>query len=287
MPRELWKLAPAKPAKAANGVASKRVAPTPRQTAPSSNLSASKAGRTAPPGKTLGSHPRKAHATTSSAAPIVASTGYVEVLPRVGITVKTRPPSPTIETGFADFLSEEESAVPVRSAPLVCRGCKKSFPTRTDLDMHQNRRATHLAEEGPSGPRASDTDKVAYHGRIEKRSRLQEMGFSTFHIDQALKAQPDAPLDRLCDIISALRSATDTVLAVNTKKRKAEEAPSGGTASKKASSTCIICMDAPANVAFFPCRHMQCCDRCVSPGQSGGMCPTCRRNIDKAVTLFV
>lgn len=49
-----------------------------------------------------------------------------------------------------------------------------------------------------------------------------------------------------------------------------------------APSDCVICMDNPVDVMFYPCAHMQCCQKCVVKlvchwhGPTAPTCPICR-----------
>ena len=44
--------------------------------------------------------------------------------------------------------------------------------------------------------------------------------------------------------------------------------------------TCIICMDAPRSINFWPCGHAVVCSGCSKLVMaSGGLCPMCREGI--------
>jgi hypothetical protein len=50
-------------------------------------------------------------------------------------------------------------------------------------------------------------------------------------------------------------------------------------------SDCVICMDNPIDVMFYPCAHMQCCQKCAVKlvchwtGATAPTCPMCRSEI--------
>lgn len=56
----------------------------------------------------------------------------------------------------------------------------------------------------------------------------------------------------------------------------------------EASSTCVICLDAPVEGACIPCGHMAGCMSCLNDikGKKWG-CPVCRAKIDQVIRLYV
>ncbi|XP_020275613.1 probable E3 ubiquitin-protein ligase XBOS34, partial [Asparagus officinalis] len=54
-----------------------------------------------------------------------------------------------------------------------------------------------------------------------------------------------------------------------------------------ASSSCVICLDAPVEGACIPCGHMAGCMSCLNEikGKKWG-CPVCRANIDQVIRLY-
>lgn len=54
---------------------------------------------------------------------------------------------------------------------------------------------------------------------------------------------------------------------------------------------CVVCKDVKANVVYFPCRDMKCCEQCSSTlaAQTEGAfpCPNCRQLVNNTVVVFV
>lgn len=54
---------------------------------------------------------------------------------------------------------------------------------------------------------------------------------------------------------------------------------------------CVVCKDSKANVVYFPCRDMKCCQQCSSliAAQHEGAfpCPNCRQPVIDTVVVFV
>ena len=68
---------------------------------------------------------------------------------------------------------------------------------------------------------------------------------------------------------------------------KTEPVDSKEGCSSGASSSCVICLDAPVEGACIPCGHMAGCMSCLNEvkGKKWG-CPVCRANIDQVIRLY-
>ncbi|PRQ36597.1 putative transcription factor C2H2 family [Rosa chinensis] len=57
---------------------------------------------------------------------------------------------------------------------------------------------------------------------------------------------------------------------------------------ENASSSCVICMDAPVEGAFIPCGHMAGCMACLNDIKDKNWdCPVCRVKVDQVIKLYV
>ena len=52
------------------------------------------------------------------------------------------------------------------------------------------------------------------------------------------------------------------------------------------SEQCVICLDNKKVVLFRPCKHLVCCVKCAQSLSSKPVCPTCRKEITDAETIF-
>lgn len=54
---------------------------------------------------------------------------------------------------------------------------------------------------------------------------------------------------------------------------------------------CVVCKDSKANVVYFPCRDMKCCQQCsslIAARHEGAFpCPNCRQPVIDTVVVFV
>jgi len=65
-----------------------------------------------------------------------------------------------------------------------------------------------------------------------------------------------------------------------------EETPAKKKSKKAVDTECVVCLEAPKEVAFIPCGHMCCCQKC-GLNASLNQCPVCRLNITKKQKIFL
>ena len=53
----------------------------------------------------------------------------------------------------------------------------------------------------------------------------------------------------------------------------------------KSNKLCIICLENPKTILFYPCNHLVCCKMCGKDGRIK-KCPVCNKKIDKKMTVF-
>ena len=61
----------------------------------------------------------------------------------------------------------------------------------------------------------------------------------------------------------------------------------GGDGSGEGGGQCLVCMEKPANAAFVPCGHSQCCHDCANNVmRQHRACPMCRQPIQMVLKLY-
>ncbi|GKT29883.1 hypothetical protein ADUPG1_014257, partial [Aduncisulcus paluster] len=87
-------------------------------------------------------------------------------------------------------------------------------------------------------------------------------------------------LKNIASIVQQLQQTLDFEEREKVKFRlKVEEMEKRISAMSSSHHTCAICMDKAVNIAFIPCGHATCCQRCAEKiMESSGKCPLCRND---------
>ncbi|OLQ07407.1 Baculoviral IAP repeat-containing protein 2 [Symbiodinium microadriaticum] len=55
---------------------------------------------------------------------------------------------------------------------------------------------------------------------------------------------------------------------------------------RQVQNQCVVCLDAPANMAFVPCGHLAVCEACAGQLERP-ICPVCRQTSQSILHIFV
>ena len=73
---------------------------------------------------------------------------------------------------------------------------------------------------------------------------------------------------------------------IQQEKKRREEERNKTQEQENNKKRCVICLEAPPSLLFFPCRHVVCCEDCGVLAEIRD-CPICRKKIDDKMKIFM
>ena len=99
------------------------------------------------------------------------------------------------------------------------------------------------------------------------------------------KVDAKRPLWATVDFNSRNPSGGDFSIEINCWKYDNTVGKSGNTEAGDV-SPCVICMDAPKDVAFYPCGHKCVCTSCADQYDEENGCPICRQPVIDVLRIY-
>lgn len=158
-----------------------------------------------------------------------------------------------------------------------------------------SRRADLLASEAASSRAALMAERKKFEGELERQAReaadRQAILLELDHDRTELAALYREAHQELSRLRVELSERSLEVLELRRGQEQEKEEMGG-----PSQNTCVVCLDAPANMAAVPCGHLALCEVCAVqlPGSVGRRrphdarppCPVCRRSTERLIQIY-
>lgn len=144
---------------------------------------------------------------------------------------------------------------------------------------------------GTPNPNTSDIDSVheAEQGGNSQHVQIHDNdNVSAGHTTSGLDLNPSAPpIGDEIPIDGPIHYPSIDLSPVEVSSPVVEKLPKGEQDAGGSGSSCVICLDAPAEGACIPCGHVAGCMSCLNEVKTKQWgCPVCRAKIDQVIKLY-
>ncbi|CAL0316700.1 unnamed protein product [Lupinus luteus] len=158
----------------------------------------------------------------------------------------------------------------------------QNFEASSSSGVNNTSKHGFVGTESPITSESVNVHEAEQGGNNQHVQILENDNLSADHTTGGLDFNPSAPpVDGPIEYPSIDSSPIDISSPVVEKLLKDEKNGDGN------SSTCVICLDAPAEGACIPCGHVAGCMSCLNEVKTKKWgCPVCRAKIDQVIKLY-